>query len=258
MRARVIWVAAVSLVACGCEHTESPQAGSAPVSRSYTSADVDQALNDARRFAREGKHEQALERHVWYHKNALKYAPAHYGVRLSFALGDWSQLGKVYPKALDALRSTRDETPAGYRKAPSDSRLYSEVMSLNIALDDFRAAKELFYEGRQKGISDTLLTLRLDQVLATGDMKWAREVIGDPKENLEEIKQKRDSVLSAMRMSENPERFTKDLDEMYASTIATLVKAIAKTHGLSAARDVQKEALRFLDSPLIRNALKGR
>src|SRR5947207_1761673 len=114
----------------------------------YTSADVQRALDDAERFTRDGKYEQALERQLWYHRNALQYAPAQYGVRLSFALSGWVQLGKVYPKALAALRSTRDEALATYKKVPSDSLQFGEVMSIDFALDDLASAKALFYEGQ--------------------------------------------------------------------------------------------------------------
>ena len=35
-----------------------------------------------------------------------------YGVRLSFALSYWEQLGEVYPPALTALKKTRDDKTA--------------------------------------------------------------------------------------------------------------------------------------------------
>src|SRR4051812_22582627 len=88
---------AVALIGLGFSKSRSLQ-------KSYTAADVERALEDAEKFAREGKYQQALERHIWYHENALKYDQAQFGVRLSFALSDWAELGKVYPPAKVALR----------------------------------------------------------------------------------------------------------------------------------------------------------
>jgi hypothetical protein len=57
----------------------------------------------ARRFA------EALGKHLWYHRHALKYDGGLYGVRLSFALMYWRQLAHQYPPAMAALRQARDD-----------------------------------------------------------------------------------------------------------------------------------------------------
>lgn len=72
--------------------------------------DLQEILNEAQADARRGKYELALAKHVWFHENALKYSPAMTGVRLSFALGYWHELGKVYPPALEKLKEIREET----------------------------------------------------------------------------------------------------------------------------------------------------
>jgi hypothetical protein len=45
---------------------------------------------------------------MWYFNHALEYQPGQVGVRLSFALSDWVELGRSYPKALQALIEIRD------------------------------------------------------------------------------------------------------------------------------------------------------
>src|SRR5258708_507286 len=112
MGSRVLLLLAMSLFALSDSRMKDPRDLTSSFGQTYTSVDVQRALEDAERFQREGKYAQSLERHIWYHQNALKYAPAQSGVRLSFALSDWAELGKVYPKALAALRSTRDEALA--------------------------------------------------------------------------------------------------------------------------------------------------
>jgi hypothetical protein len=82
--------------------------------------DPDKILNGAQDDAQAGRYADALAKHVWFHENALKYQPALYGVRLSFALSYWAQLGDAYPPALEKLKSIRDETAKKVR--PSRSR----------------------------------------------------------------------------------------------------------------------------------------
>ena len=67
------------------------------ISKSATyEATMSEYLDYARKLHDEGRHQEALERYVWFHDNALDHAPSMYGVRLSFALSDWENLGKVF------------------------------------------------------------------------------------------------------------------------------------------------------------------
>jgi hypothetical protein len=61
-------------------------------------------LDDARRLAADGKFEQALQKRIWLHDHVLETHPNYYGVRLSFALAEWVELGKEYPKAQSGKR----------------------------------------------------------------------------------------------------------------------------------------------------------
>ena len=66
-------------------------------------------LHEARADRRAGRFADALTKHVWFHENALKYVPSLSGVRLSFALTYWMELGAVYPAALRKLKRIRDD-----------------------------------------------------------------------------------------------------------------------------------------------------
>jgi|GEM_PF-3528269 len=219
---------------------------------SYTSAGVQASLERAEQYRREGKYAESLREHLWYHKNALKYDEAQTGVRLSFALGDWVDLGHDYPPATDALRAVRDETLVTYRKDPSNALLFDEVMTINLALDDLVSAKSLFYEGRKNAVRDDAFSLDLDRVFQTGDMKWARDVVGDPEKKIDEIKHNRE--LSRLALSTRKE-LANEVDGVFAKQIVNLVKAVAKLDGVPAAHKLQEKALTFLNTPEIRDAL---
>ena len=106
-------------------------------------------LREAREDAAAGRYADALAKHVWFHENALKYAPAMAGVRLSFALSYWSRLGASYPPALEKLRGIRDDRREdilnakriGTREVPA---LFNEFAAINKELDDNARTAALF------------------------------------------------------------------------------------------------------------------
>src|SRR3954462_5851261 len=101
--------------------------------------DAQRALDDAKRLTDQGDYEGALAKHVWFHDNALKVRPSYYGVRLSFALSDWIKLGKKYPKALEKLKSIRDEKTAKLLAGDSNRELFHDVESINQHLNEIVA-----------------------------------------------------------------------------------------------------------------------
>ena len=66
-----------------------------------------QWLRLAENWAGEGRYEDALRAHEFYHRHALEAESSPYGVRLSFALAAWARLGALHEPALKALRATR-------------------------------------------------------------------------------------------------------------------------------------------------------
>src|SRR5688500_3503997 len=93
--------------------------------------DMRQYLDQTRELIRAGRYDEGIERMRWFHEHALEYQPSMVGVRNSFALGDWKNLGDAYPPARKALIETRDATLAKVRESPTDLRLFSDLRALN-------------------------------------------------------------------------------------------------------------------------------
>lgn len=100
---------------------------------------LDQAWED--RAA--GRYGDALAKYVWFHNNALKYAPAMYGVRLSFALGAWVELSSVYPPALEALKVARDEAESKVRQVKDPRHAFHDFESINSELKEDAKTRDL-------------------------------------------------------------------------------------------------------------------
>ncbi len=69
---------------------------------------MNKILADAKKMMDQGRFEEALQRQIWYHNHALEYDQGQGGVRLTFALSQWIELGRHYPKAKTALIEIRD------------------------------------------------------------------------------------------------------------------------------------------------------
>jgi hypothetical protein len=101
-------------------------------------------LSDAEADAKAGKYADALAKQVWFYKNALKYDSGEYGVRLSFALSDWIELGKVYPPALEKLKAFRDEAEKNVRDDKKVRDNFSDFESINEYLKEEAKTVDLF------------------------------------------------------------------------------------------------------------------
>lgn len=101
-------------------------------------------LNEARDDAYAGRDQEALEKHIWFHRNALSYEKALYGVRLSFALSYWVELGKKYPPALAALETVRDEDESRIRSGSGGREDFHDFTSINEYLGDLQKTARLF------------------------------------------------------------------------------------------------------------------
>jgi hypothetical protein len=72
--------------------------------------DPQKILQEVREDVKYRRYEVALCKILWFHENALALRPSLSGVRLSFALSGWLELGEVYPPALEKMKQVRDDT----------------------------------------------------------------------------------------------------------------------------------------------------
>ena len=109
-----------------------------------TPEDARKALHDAKAFGASGDFAKALERHEWFHENALACDPALYGVRLSFALSYWMELAGKYPPALASLLALRDGGTAALESGHGGAELIHDVQSINKKLGEGAETIRLF------------------------------------------------------------------------------------------------------------------
>jgi tetratricopeptide (TPR) repeat protein len=104
----------------------------------------DKILDEAEADTRNGNYSDALAKEVWFFQNALKYDSAETGVRLSFALDSWADLGQAYPPALDKLKTIRDDAEQNVRQGKDALNNCVDFIAINDALKDYDKTLELF------------------------------------------------------------------------------------------------------------------
>jgi hypothetical protein len=99
---------------------------------------------EAVELTRQGKYEDALQNHLWFHEHALEHNPALAGVRLSYALGSWLDLGEKYPNALRAMLSIRDTKVQAITEGKGSFTLFHDQAAINERLKESPKTVALF------------------------------------------------------------------------------------------------------------------
>lgn len=106
--------------------------------------DPDAILQDAKADAQAGRYAVALAKHEWFHREVLKIDPAFYGVRLSFALGHWVELGRSYPPALESLKRIREEALRAVLNGQGGFAQFHDFVAINENLDESSRTVDAF------------------------------------------------------------------------------------------------------------------
>ncbi len=228
-----------------------------------------EALAEARELARSGQHKAALEKHVWYHENALRLEPAQFGVRLSFALSDWKRLGVHYPPAIDKMKEIRDRGDRLLREGKDDFQLFMEVAALNATLDVSSKTTELFklLDDSRPRFAGRLFHVAMEQLIADKEFGLCSKHVTKPlqlvESYIESYRRSSSSVGQRAARIEDPEarkQFAdmarRNADERFISQTEQLIEVVVKSDRKNSAKEVRLAALKVKDDERIRSAIK--
>ncbi len=200
-------------------------------------------LSEAKGCMDQGDYEGALQRLIWYH-NHSRFDPAQAGVRNSFALSDWVELGRRYPKARQALLEIRAADAREFSEGRGYFGLFLEVSSMNRELQEPDATLALFrqVEAGDKKLAQQCFAIVEGLLVQRGEYEKCLDYLGDPQAAFERIRQSWQQMKNFEEQSAARREQTKRFQEM------------AKTNPLYAHLPMGPELPKFADNNFVGQA----
>lgn len=219
--------------------------------------DMQKYLSDTQDLVRQGKHQEALDRFLWFHDHALEHDPAMYGVRLSFTLMYWKQLGDVYPPAMTAMKKTRDDKTALLVDQKGNRSLFHDVVALNNTLGENDKTVSLFriLDQNQKELATQCWDVAKDAVVKAKAYDLARKYIGNPVREFGKVKAMYDMNVAMYGGKNFGESFKAYNENHFVEETIRLIDVAVALNDTKAAREIQEKALAVLDDYRLRDAI---
>lgn len=195
-----------------------------------------------------GQYQEALEKHLWFHEES-KHSPGMGGVRLSYAISAWVELGKQYPPAIDALKNVRDKNKSILLSGDGNFKNFHDLSSINQGLGDDHATLELFLTLDQMYPDQTRMYYIVAEELLIKFKRYdvCERYIGDPIYKFEGARHDREYDLSLAKTNSdmNTPRFLQRADERYLERVAKLIEVLLAVNKKDEAKEVQKRAMAY-------------
>jgi hypothetical protein len=208
--------------------------------------------------ARDGRHEEALREYEWFHDHALEDEPALYGVRLSFALANWVDLGKIYPPALASLQAVRDRKSARLRAGEGDRELFHDVEAINESLGDYECTYDLLVDILQQrpDLAKKCAGLAMRSIVHVGDFALARGFIDEPEQSVRRWARMLNQDVADLA-SEPPSEVPKleAYVHNYADRVTLLLSVLRGVGEELLANSTHQQALSCIESDAVRDAV---
>jgi hypothetical protein len=215
--------------------------------------EAEKALKTARTFTDAGDFAKALERHEWFHNNALRINPAFSGVRLSFALSDWARLADMYPPALASLQATRDSGAKGLEAGKAGPFIFQEVQSINEVLGAVPQTIALFktLDRKNPDLAEKCFIFIKEILLDQGETDLFTRYAGDLVTFLKLQIVDHDFFTSRMKILNVPgmESLVKDKDDALVTLAIKLADIAAKKGDAATAAQLKKIASKTVSDP---------
>ncbi|MBT3056163.1 MAG: hypothetical protein KME69_14945 [Candidatus Thiodiazotropha sp. (ex Codakia orbicularis)] len=223
-------------------------------------ADVgNEDLNQICKLTEKGQYKQALEKHLWFHEESKK-SPGMAGVRLSYAISAWINLGNKYPPAIEALKEVRDRNKKVLLSGKGSFQNFHDLSSINHGLNDEKDTLELFliidinYPEQAKlyyiVAEDLLITHKKYDVCA--------KYIGDPIIKYEQLHHMRELNLSIAKSDSemNDPEFLEYADSSFVKGVLNLIEVLVAIDKREQAIEVQSRALSYFSHADIKQAIQ--
>jgi tetratricopeptide (TPR) repeat protein len=220
--------------------------------------DMQLYLNETQHLVRIARYDTALDRFVWFHEHALEHEPAMAGVRLSFALAYWSELGKKYPPAHVKMVEIRDRTVEQLKRGEGDFSTFMDASALNRTLLEQDKTLALFKELDQNHpeLARSCLDVAMDDLMKAKQYDLVKKYITSYDKVFARIKTKYGGLYEAGAQDwENGGKLREVAKRQFEKDCLQLIDLAVQCGDAAEARKVQQQAIAVLDRPSLREAI---
>lgn len=236
-------------------------------------------MEEANTLAEQGKYEESLQRHIWFHNHAAEFNdPYQKVVRIVSALTEWVELGRHYPKARQALVEIRDHDTREISEGRGHVDLVSDVQAINHQLQEDDKTYDLFKVMLQKDrqLADQSYFYLENLLVSKGEYQWCYEHVGNGQARFNTLRDTfqmqismrlRRSALQAQfaanRTTNAPgflpmdhsERINSADTNMFVNNVLKLVQILVGSGHEAEARSIVAQAVAVADDPRFKSAV---
>lgn len=219
-------------------------------------------LKEAEVAVSQGRYADALQAHVWFHDHALEHEPCLYGVRLSFALADWVELGSVYPEALRSLERIRDSKTSALIAGSRSRDCFHDVMAINRELGVSGRTYELFLRlcELDADFARSCASIAMESIVEAKDFRLGERFLADPEARVRTWSQQLNADVRRLR---DPGQATHNLDRMlagqarvYAEHVGLVLAVLDGVGRFDEARATRVSAIDSVDDVAVRGSVR--
>lgn len=221
--------------------------------------DAQSRLDAATELAADGRFEEALREFQWFHDHALDEDPTLYGVRLSYALGAWVDLGMDYPPALEALAAVRERDAARLLAGKGNRGLFHDVVAIDDELGESTRTHALCVQLEQADPALMLecASIALPAVIAAGDHALAERLLPDPEKTIRERGSFLNRVFARFRRQYARTMYIPSQIAIYANDVRQVLGVLERRGRVAEAARLRKLAIDIIPATTVRRAVKA-
>jgi hypothetical protein len=216
-------------------------------------AEVDLAyLQNIDKLVAEKKYQQALEAHQYFFEESKKSSGMG-GVRVSFALSSWAQLGSVYPPALIALSKIASEHKALILSGKGSFYIFQEYHSINSYIGKNSETLETFLTADKKYPSqakDYYLSVK-ELLISEGKFDIIKKYANDPIYEYESIRNERERALSQLRQKVAGNTI-EAINSEFEVKVKGLIEVTQKIGMQAEAEEIKRRSESYINGNLLR------
>jgi hypothetical protein len=215
-------------------------------------------LDAAREATYDGKQEFALKEFIWFHDNALAEEPSLYGVRLSYALSYWIELGEQYPTALIALREIRNLKSDKLVSGDGTRELFHDVCAIDRVLDERVASADLFeqIDHEQPAFAKQCADLAFEALVASKRFELAAKHVSDEEARVRRLVERLEECIAWSEEEKLDDDFQlRAFATIFVNDLDLICEVLSETDRSSQSKRLKALALSLIGSASAREAV---